>query len=75
MVGLKRIPASAMMCLVLTNPYSDIPMPEQPLPNRPRVIPSPNKAPVIPGHMRNQPCPCGSGKKRKRCGCDASAKF
>lgn len=30
---------------------------------------SSDQSPRCPGRERNQLCPCGSGKKRKRCGC------
>ena len=35
-------------------------------PKQPRIIPSPQQD-VFPKVGRNDPCPCGSGKKYKRC--------
>jgi len=56
-------------------PYRGRPFPE-PHPRRPQPAPRPGAAPARRGRSetgRNEACPCGSGKKRKRCcGLDAA---
>lgn len=61
--------AAAGMCLMDVHHHKLVPPPPPPGPRGQRVIPSRDQSAQVKGHLRNEVCPCGSGKKRKKCPC------